>query len=111
MQRRHNQVVPKARSQKTQLMETIVMARCCTTLFMKTHAAQHMQRAQEFGLFAVCSGIVQKKQKSQHKNIPVWSIKFDEEEHPTDEKYWTLFETHAAAQKALLALRKKMNET
>ena len=50
MQRRHNQVVPKARSQKTQMMETIVMARCCTTLFMKTHAAQHMQRAQEFGL-------------------------------------------------------------
>ena len=46
MQRRHNQVVPKARSQK----ETVVMARCCTTLFMKTHAAQHMQRAQEFGL-------------------------------------------------------------
>ena len=32
------------------MTETIVMARCCTALFMKTHAAQHMQRAQGFGL-------------------------------------------------------------
>lgn len=54
MERRPNQVVPKARSQKQMsvlLLEMdMVMGRCCTTLFMKTYAAQHMKRAQEYGL-------------------------------------------------------------